>query len=54
MPELGPYGSVRGALSNGCLYRDWPQRGLSERVDDVPAGDGGADSSGLEAVIQLQ
>ena len=23
MPELGPYGSVRGALSNGCLYRDW-------------------------------
>jgi hypothetical protein len=23
MPELGKYGSVRGALSNGCLYRDW-------------------------------
>jgi hypothetical protein len=22
MPELGTYGSVRGALSNGCLYRD--------------------------------
>jgi hypothetical protein len=23
MPELGKYGSVRGALSNGCLYRDY-------------------------------
>jgi len=22
MPKLGTYGSVRGALSNGCLYRD--------------------------------
>ena len=22
MPELGTYGSVRGALSNRCLYRD--------------------------------
>jgi hypothetical protein len=22
MPELGPYGSVRGALSNGRPYRD--------------------------------
>ena len=22
MPELGTYGSVRGALSNGRLYRD--------------------------------
>ena len=25
MPESGPYGSVRGALSNGCLYRDSPK-----------------------------
>ena len=22
MPKLGTYGSVRGACSNGCLYRD--------------------------------
>jgi hypothetical protein len=26
MPELGKYGSVRGALSNGCLYRDWSKK----------------------------
>ncbi len=26
MPELGQYGSVRGAPSNGCLYRDWVTR----------------------------
>lgn len=25
MPELGPYGSVRGALGNGCPYRDSTQ-----------------------------
>jgi hypothetical protein len=24
MPESGPYGSVRGALSNECPYRDRP------------------------------
>jgi hypothetical protein len=23
--ELRTLGSVRGALSNGCLYRDWPR-----------------------------
>jgi hypothetical protein len=29
MPELGKYGSVRGALSNGCLYRDWAGKGVA-------------------------
>ena len=29
MPELGPYGSVRGALSNGRPYRDRAQRNPS-------------------------
>jgi hypothetical protein len=28
MPELGPYGSVRGALSNERPYRDPPTRAL--------------------------
>jgi len=29
MPELGTYGSVRGAPSDGRPYRDWLGTGLS-------------------------
>ena len=30
MPELGPYGFVRGARGNSRPYRDPPRGGLSE------------------------
>ena len=35
MPKLGTYGSVRGALSNGCLYRDCVSK--SEGLDAAEA-----------------
>jgi len=35
MPELGPYGSVRGALSNGRPYRDSGAPALSRSVPDT-------------------
>ena len=35
MPELGTYGSVRGAPSDGRPYRDWYQW---PAIDTAPAG----------------
>ena len=38
MPELGPYGSVRGALSNGRPYRDCDQCPDGQRSHSSPRG----------------
>ena len=39
MPELGPLGSVRGALSNACPYRDLSGLMASSRMKEQPMSD---------------
>jgi len=48
MPELGPYGSVRGALSNERPYRDPDRRGACHRAG--PSGPDPLAASGMTAV----
>ena len=36
MPKLGTYGSVRGAPSNGCPYRDWCKEKEAKESTDNP------------------
>ncbi len=45
MPELGPYGSVRGALSNGRPYRNSgaPAKSRTSEISICPAKEFGAD-----------
>jgi hypothetical protein len=50
MPELGPYGSVRGALSNERSYRDLMVETDAECGDDLRARRQGIDADGIEVI----